>query len=223
MIRIQDLKFRYGRQGFSLFVKKLEIAEAEKVAIIGPSGSGKTTLLDLVAGIHLPESGSIFFNDSETTRLSEENRRRLRLSNIGLVFQEFELLDYLSVADNIRLPYLIGKGLDRSKLSMHRIKQLAEQTGIGDKLRRKPRQLSQGEKQRVAICRAMIHEPELILADEPTGNLDPANKSRIMDLLVEQAEQTSATLLVVTHDQSLVERFDRVIDVSEFDVSESGV
>ena len=218
MIKINNLEFRYGSQGFSLRVDDLEIPRGQKLALVGPSGSGKTTFLDLVAGIQLPEKGSIFFNEIETTRLNEKKRRDLRSASFGLVFQEFELLEYLSVADNILLPFLINRSLASKKKKSHDVQQVADQVGIGDKLHRRPKQLSQGEKQRVAICRALIHKPVALLADEPTGNLDPANKTRIMNLLIDQAEENEATLIVVTHDQSLLDRFERVIDVSEFEV-----
>ena len=135
---------------------------------------------------------------------------------MGLVFQEFELLEYLSVSDNIRLPFLINRTLKSVAVSNSMIRELAFQVGIDDKLGRWPSQLSQGEKQRVAICRALIHQPRILLADEPTGNLDSNNKNRIMDLLLEQASQAGSTLIVVTHDQGLMDRFDKVIDVSEF-------
>ena len=218
MIQVQQMKFRYGQQGFSLLVREMEVSRGEKLAIVGPSGSGKTTFLDLVAGIQLPESGTIRVGDMDLSRLGEKSRRDFRSSKMGLVFQESELLEYLSVADNIRLPFLINRSLSRRSLDSDTVTQLAEQVGIGDKLHRRPHQLSQGERQRVAICRALVHQPELLLADEPTGNLDPANKNRIMDLLLDQAEKLSSTLIVVTHDQALLGRFDRTIDVSEFEV-----
>ncbi|MEE2639550.1 MAG: ABC transporter ATP-binding protein [Planctomycetota bacterium] len=218
MIQVQQMKFRYGQQGFSLLVREMEVSRGEKLAIVGPSGSGKTTFLDLVAGIQLPESGTIRVGDMDLSQLGEKSRRDFRSSKMGLVFQEFELLEYLSVADNIRLPFLINRSISRRSLDSDTLTQLAEQVGIGDKLHRRPHQLSQGERQRVAICRALVHQPELLLADEPTGNLDPANKNRIMDLLLDQAEKLSSTLIVVTHDQALLGRFDRTIDVSEFEV-----
>jgi putative ABC transport system ATP-binding protein len=216
LIKIQNLKFRYGNQGFSLFVENLEISQGEKLAIVGPSGSGKTTFLDLVAGIQLPRSGAVVVADTELSALNDEKRRNFRLTQMGLVFQEFELLEYLSVSDNIKLPFLINRTLKAVSVSSSMIAELASQVGIADKLSRRPRQLSQGEKQRVAICRALIHRPRVLLADEPTGNLDANNKNRIVDLLLEQASQTGSTLIVVTHDQALMDRFDKVIDVSEF-------
>lgn len=216
MIQIHDLVFRYGSQGFTLRIEDLEIPQGQKLALVGPSGSGKTTFLNLLAGIHLPEQGSIEIHGLETTRLNEKDRRNMRSARFGLVFQEFELVEYLSVTDNIRLPFMINRTLDSQVADRAAIRALAESVGIGDKLKRMPQQLSQGEKQRVAICRALIHQPDILLADEPTGNLDPANKGKILKLLIEQAERQSATLIVVTHDQSLLDRFERVIDFAEF-------
>jgi ABC-type lipoprotein export system ATPase subunit len=135
---------------------------------------------------------------------------------MGFVFQDFELLDYLNVLDNILHPYRITGALKLDKSVKKRAVLLAEEMGIGDKLKRKANDLSQGEKQRAAICRALLPQPELILADEATGNLDPDNKNRIMDLLFRSIEDHGATLLAVTHDHELLKRFDRVIDFKDF-------
>lgn len=197
-------------------IDRFEISNGEKIAIVGPSGSGKTTLLDLLAGIRSPASGEIIFNDVDVHKLTDSQKRKFRASKIGLVFQEFELVEYLTVSDNILLPYLINKQIKRPDKIHERVSELARSVGIEDKLSRKPLRLSQGEKQRVAICRALIHQPDLVLADEPTGNLDAANKQKIISLLIDQAEREKSTLIVVTHDQSLIDRFDRVVDVSEF-------
>ena len=194
---------------------KLEIATGEKVAVIGPSGSGKTTLLHLIAGIHPPEAGRIRTQGVELTGLDDRRRREFRLGHVGLVFQEFELLEYLSVLDNVLLPYRIGSRLRLDAAVRERAMRLATDVGIGDKVQRNARLLSQGERQRVAICRALLAEPGLLLADEPTGNLDPRNKGRVLDILVTQAEEHGSTLLTVTHDHGLLDRFDRVLDLSE--------
>ncbi len=135
---------------------------------------------------------------------------------MGLVFQEFELLEYLSVFDNILLPYRITQALELNPAARERARRLAADVGIADKLRRYPGQLSQGERQRVAICRAIIVEPPLLLADEPTGNLDPGNKGRVLDILFDYARETGATLVTVTHDHGLIGRFDRLIDFQDF-------
>lgn len=219
MIEIQNLKFSWPKSSFDLRIESLQIAAGEKLAIIGPSGSGKTTLLNLLAGIETAQLGTLKVLDTELAKFSDSQRRDFRISNIGFVFQQFELLDYLTVKDNIALPFLINQNLSGEKGDLgddDAILKLAVSMGIGDKLKRYPQKLSQGEKQRVAICRALVANPKLILADEPTGNLDPANKHRTLDLLFEQAEGNGQTLIVVTHDMSIVEGFDRTIDFSQY-------
>lgn len=216
MISVQNLSFRYANEGFHLAVDSLEIDDGEKIAIVGPSGSGKSTMLNLIAGIYTPQAGEIRVDDVDVHQLKDNQRRIFRLTRLGLVFQSFELVEYLSVRDNIRLPFLISNSLNRQLLANDRIRLIAEDMGIADKLSKYPGQLSQGEQQRVAICRAVIHEPDFLLADEPTGNLDPDNKERVLDLLLEQADRSGATLIMVTHDHSLLDQFDNVIDVSEW-------
>jgi putative ABC transport system ATP-binding protein len=184
--------------------------------MIGPSGSGKTTLLSLMAGIRTPETGSIRTAEVDLAPLDEPGRRDFRIRTIGLVFQEFELLEYLSVLDNILLPYRISPALRLERSVRERAVALARQVGIGDKLDRHANLLSQGEKQRVAVCRALLARPPLILADEPTGNLDPTNKDHVLDILFEYAHSSQATLVTVTHDHDLLSRFDRVIDFRSF-------
>jgi putative ABC transport system ATP-binding protein len=148
--------------------------------------------------------------------LSDARRRDFRVRHIGFVFQDFELLDYLDVLDNILHPYRITRALRLDRTIRQRAIQLAGGLGVGDKLERHPDHLSQGEKQRVAICRALLPGPRLILADEATGNLDPRNKGRILDLLFDSVAAHGATLLAVTHDHELLPRFDRVVDFADF-------
>jgi len=148
--------------------------------------------------------------------LSDAERRNFRISNIGFVFQEFELIDYLDVLDNILHPYRITGALKLSAEVRQRAIYLTEQMGIAEHLKKHPGELSQGEKQRAAICRALLPNPSLILADEATGNLDPSNKTRILDLLFKCVEDHDATLVAVTHDHELLPRFDRVIDFQRF-------
>lgn len=216
MIKISSLQFEYPNGEFRLNILNFEVNRGEKVAVIGPSGSGKTTLLNLVAGIFLPQMGSIRFGDMEVTQLSDTARRDFRITNIGFVFQDFELLDYLNVQDNILHPYRITSALQLNRQVRDRAVALAQEMGIGDKLRRQSTELSHGEKQRTAICRALLPQPKLILADEATGNLDPANKIKILDLLFRSTAAHDATLLAVTHDHELLKRFDRVIDFQTF-------
>ncbi|WP_455211099.1 ABC transporter ATP-binding protein [Kaarinaea lacus] len=216
MINVQSLNFRYPGGDFHLSIADFKIAHGEKVAVIGPSGSGKTTLLNLIAGIIRPNIGSIQVGDVQVDQLNDAQRRRFRIANIGFVFQDFELLEYLSVLDNILHPYRISKALKLNQDVRQRAVQLAEQMAIADKLKRSVGNLSQGERQRVAICRAMLTNPDLILADEATGNLDPKNKTHILELLFKSVEDNKATLLAVTHDHELLPYFDRVVDFQQF-------
>jgi putative ABC transport system ATP-binding protein len=215
MISVSDLRFCYPGGEFELNVPDIRVAQGEKLAVIGPSGSGKTTLLHLMAGIRLPQTGTVITDGIEVTSLDDGARRDFRIRRIGMVFQEFELLEYLTVLDNILLPYRINRSLKLDEAVRRRAADLAGQVGLGDKTHRLSTKLSHGEKQRVAVCRALIAEPVLLLADEPTGNLDPNNTQRVLDILLDAAEATGATLVTVTHDHDLLPKFDRKIDVTE--------
>jgi putative ABC transport system ATP-binding protein len=216
MIQVRDLQFAYGQGSFHLQVDKLSIAAGERVAWIGPSGSGKTTLLHLVAGIVRPSVGHVRSCGVELTSLPDAARRDFRITNIGLVFQDFALLDYLNVLDNILLPYRINRSLRLDSSVRARAQQLAADVGLVDSLMCRPTHLSQGERQRVAVCRALIATPNLVLADEPTANLDPDNASLVVDALDQHARQRGATLVIVTHDPDMTGRVDRTIDISSF-------
>jgi putative ABC transport system ATP-binding protein len=213
MIEVQGLQFSYPRSDFQLRVPTLDIERGSTVALIGPSGTGKTTLLSLLAGILVPDTGVVRVNGTQVSGLEDRARRDFRLRTAGLVFQEFELLEYLSVLDNILLPYRISRALASTEDVPRRATLLAEQVGIGDKLRRYPGQLSQGERQRVALCRALLPQPPVILADEPTGNLDPANRDRVLELVFDYVKTRQATFVAVTHEHDLLDRFQRVEDV----------
>jgi len=221
VISIRSVKFKYRFGEFHLSVPELDIAQGEKVAVIGPSGSGKTTLLNLIAGISVPEHGVVTVDGVAVSQLQDAMRRSLRITRIGFVFQNFELLDYLNVLDNVVHPYRISSALKLDRQVRERASALAGRLGIGDKLRRHPGDLSHGEKQRVAICRALLPSPTVLLADEATGNLDPANKMRILELLFDSVAEHDATLLAVTHDHDLLERFDRVIDFRDFHIAQA--
>ena len=216
----ENLTFAYPSGGFTLRVPALSLAPGERLAIVGPSGSGKTTLLNLIAGILQPEACRIDVAGTDVTALSDADRRRFRARQVGFVFQNFALLDYLPARQNILYPYRISPGLRLNAEAHARAEALAKASGIGDKLDRHPGALSQGEQQRVAICRALVTEPKLVLSDEATGNLDPESKLRVLDLLFERAEDAGAGVLAVTHDHELLPRFDRVIDFAEFRVGQ---
>ncbi len=215
MISVNDLRFSYPGGEFELDVPDLGVERGEKLAVIGPSGSGKTTLLHLMAGIRLPQTGTVVTDGVEVTDLDDGGRRDFRIRRIGMVFQEFELLEYLTVLDNILLPYRINGSLQLDGVVRKRAANLAEQVGLGDKTHRLSTNLSHGEKQRVAVCRALIADPVLLLADEPTGNLDPNNTQRVLDILIDAADATGATLVTVTHDHDLLPKFDRYVDVMD--------
>lgn len=216
MIAIKDLAFSYPMGVFSLEIDRFNIDKGEKVAVIGPSGCGKTTLLNLLSGISVPRRGHIEVDNVAVNALGDAGRRDFRITCIGFVFQDFELLDYLNVLDNILHPYRISRALTLDGNVKKRAIDLATQMGIGTQLMRRAGDLSQGEKQRAAICRALLSDPKLILADEATGNLDPENKHRILDLLFEAVDAHGTTLLAVTHDYELLKKFDRVVDFEDF-------
>ena len=203
MIEISDMRFRYDEGEFRLSVPDLRVENGERVAVVGPSGSGKTTLLNLIAGISQPQSGDIVTAGQKLTELDDGAVRNFRIENIGLVFQEFELLEYLDVLDNVLLPYRINSSLKLTDDVRQRAADLLESVGIGDMLDRYPDQLSQGERQRVAVCRALLVKPSLLLADEPTGNLDERATRGVFQLL-RDINATGTAVLMATHNLELV-------------------
>ncbi|BBM87687.1 ABC transporter ATP-binding protein [Candidatus Uabimicrobium amorphum] len=207
MIVIRDLSFSYGND-FAIELTHLEIASGQKVAFVGESGCGKTTLLSLIAGVLRPHKGEINVCEHKTHLLSEKELRLFRLQNIGFVFQNFALLDYLNVRENILLPFTL-QSKKITQQTLDRLEYLLSAVGIRDKNKQKPQHLSQGEKQRVAIARALIHKPSIVIADEPTGNLDPKNSQKIMNLLWQEIDNT--TFLMITHDHSVLDKFDRTV------------
>ena len=216
MIRIRGLLFEYPKEGYRLALPALDVASGERVAVIGRSGTGKTTLLLLIAGILQPARGQIDVDRIRISDLDENQRRAFRISHVGFVFQSLELLDYLTVEDNLLHTHRLHPNLGLTREVRQRAKDLAESLGLSTKLRVRPGRLSQGERQRVAVCRALLSRPSLLLADEATGNLDPWNKQRVVDFLLEASAKTGSTLVVVTHDHEILDRFDRVIDLDGF-------
>lgn len=212
-LSIRDLEFSYPDNQFQLCIKTLQVRRGERIAVVGPSGSGKTTLLNLIAGIVLPDAGTVMIDDQSVIAMAESQRRQFRIRNIGLVFQNFELIEYLTVLENILLVDYIEKPV--TVMRVERAKVLAEKAGLSKNLFRYPHQLSHGEKQRVAICRALLTEPSLLLADEPTGNLDANNRENVMSSLLDYVASNDSTLITVTHDQNLLHLFDRIIDFNE--------
>jgi len=188
-----------------------EVSEGCKVAIVGRSGSGKSTLLHLAAGIDVPSAGVVQVRNRDLSALSEGERTRIRRDEIGLVFQFFHLLPHLSVRDNVRVPAMIAG--DRESAIDRRAEELLDRVGLADRLGDTVQKLSGGEMQRVAICRALLRRPQLLLADEPTGNLDDENGQRVMDLLLALADDEGATLIYVTHSRDFARLADAVWEI----------
>jgi putative ABC transport system ATP-binding protein len=216
MIDAASLAFRYPDGTFTLAIERFDVDAGEAVAVIGPSGCGKTTLMHLIAGILVSRTGEITVKGEAVHAMSDAQRRLFRIRNVGLVFQDFVLLDYLSVRDNIVHPYRINHALALDGEVKARARELAEAVGIGDRLDSRVEHMSYGEQQRAAICRALLTRPAVVLADEPTGNLDPENKQGIVDILLGYAREHDAALVVATHDHALLGAFDRVYDFRDW-------
>jgi putative ABC transport system ATP-binding protein len=216
-----DLRFRYQpseRQRadtprFELQLERWRVPRGSRVALHGPSGCGKTTLLELVAGILPPDSGSLMVEGRELASASEAQRRAHRITQVGFVFQDYPLVEHLDLVENVVLPYRLNPALRLEPDVWDRAGQLLAELDLGGKERRLPRELSQGERRRAAIARALITKARLLLADEPTASLDPKRSDAVMDLLEGLSRDHGLTLLLVTHDPSLLSRFDDVLEV----------
>ena len=202
MIRIEGLQFRYpaAEGDFTLRIPRFDLKTGERLAITGPSGTGKTTLLKLIAGIEPPLEGSIWVDGQAVHAMSDSARRRFRITRLGFIFQDLQLLEYLDMADNILHPYRINPALKLSPAVRQRLRQLAADIGLEHKLGQPVTALSQGERQRVAICRAVLTQPALVLADEPTASLDDEAAAAAVTLLLQTAQVQGATLAIATHD-----------------------
>ena len=210
-IELSGVRFARPGGAFRLAADALAVPRGARVACFGPSGTGKTTLVELLAGILVPDAGRVAVDGTPVSSLDEDARRAWRRARVGLVFQGFELLEYLSALDNVLLPYhLAGRAGPEARA---RALRLLERTGVAHARERLPARLSQGERQRVAVCRALVTEPALLLCDEVTGSLDPRAAEETLALLFEEAQRCGATLFFVTHDHALLGRFDRAFDV----------
>lgn len=217
-IRIADVMFRYPARsaedaGFVLHCASLIVARGARLAIFGPSGSGKSTLLDLIAGALVPDHGAVEVLGANLARLSERERRAHRIARMGFVFQDFPLVEHLTVHDNVLLPFRLNHALRLDAAARSRASALLDELGLGGRSHRLPKMLSQGERQRVAIARALVTEPELLLADEPTAGLDTDRADAVMALVEDQCARRGLTLLVVSHDPRTLSRFTWSIDV----------
>ncbi len=181
------------------------------VAIVGPSGSGKTTLLGLLAGLDVPSSGTVLLDDADLSTLSEDKRAQLRGAKVGFVFQSFQLIPTLTALENVQVPL----ELRGDSGAPERARELLARVGLGDRVHHFPNQLSGGEQQRVAIARAFSNAPTLLFADEPTGNLDTATGSRIVELLETLNREQGTTIILVTHDLALAGRAQRIIRLAD--------
>ncbi len=211
MIKITDLEKYYATEEVrTVALNKLtfEVNEGEFVAIMGPSGCGKSTLLNILGLLDDPDGGSFVFNGIEVAGFNERKRADLRKHNIGFVFQSFNLIDELTVFENVELP-LIYTGVKAAERKQ-RVEEVLEKMGIMHRRKHFPQQLSGGQQQRVAVARAVVNKPKLILADEPTGNLDSANGNEVMDLLIE-LNQAGTTIIMVTHSEHDAKYSHRII------------
>lgn len=210
MLEIRNLQKYYnepsGNRLLVLDIPQLDVAEGEQVVLRGESGGGKTTLLHIISGIVSADSGSIRLDGTELTNFSEATRDRIRADKMGYVFQTFNLLPAFTALENVRL----GMTFARKKMNAERGKELLNKVGLSDRMHYLPSQLSVGQQQRVAVARALANKPRLLLADEPTANVDPANQKRIIDLIKEVCREESVAILLVTHSDEIASRFERV-------------
>jgi ABC-type lipoprotein export system ATPase subunit len=213
VLRIEDLKKSFvspdGETSSVIDIPTFTLERAEQIALRGASGSGKTTLLNIIAGILTSDEGHVWIGDVDITSLSEAGRDRLRAETIGYVFQTFNLLQGYSALENVMLGMMFGRGADADVA-----RSILERVGLGERLHHKPRQLSVGQQQRVAVARALANRPKIVLADEPTGNLDPRHGRQALDLIREVCHEQRAALLLVSHDPGVLAQFARVDELA---------
>lgn len=191
----------------------LSVADGEFVSIVGPSGAGKTTLLQIIGSLDRPDSGRVCYDGTEITSMGERELAAFRNRNMGFVFQFHQLLPEFTLAENVAMPAMIG-GMSRRQ-ALGRAAELLGSLGLGERLTHRPSQLSGGERQRGAVARALINDPRVILADEPTGSLDSHNRRELLELFARLRDLTGKTLIIVTHDETLARSADRVIHMAD--------
>ncbi len=225
-VHARGLHFEYPRSGravggeFRLKLDSWVVESGSRVALWGPSGCGKSTLLDLIAGVILPTSGGLEVDGCELGSMSESERRAHRIRGIGFVFQDYPLVEYLDVEENVLFPYRLNSALKAREAPRERARELLSELGIVHKAKSLPSELSQGERQRVAIARALVTRPRLLLADEPTAGLDPEQSLEVLEILETLRRDSGLTLIMVTHDPSLLSRFDDVLAVAELSTAD---
>lgn len=220
IIEAVDLGFSYGGAGgealFSLHIPHWQVAEGERVVLHGPSGCGKSTLMSLLSGIMPAHRGRLMVGGLDLVQAGEGARRAHRIRMMGLVFQDFPLVDYLDAVENVLLPYRLNDALRLDAAARARALDLLDELGLSHRRSHRPASLSQGERQRVAIARSLVTGPRLLLADEPTAGLDPARAAQVMELLTTLCRSRGLTLVMVTHDPELLPAFDSMLDVAGF-------
>ncbi len=219
IVQLDSVEFAYPKRkdtpSSSISVPDLTVQVGEHWMIVGPSGSGKSTILNLISGELVPQSGLVQVLGRSVHELTLAERQSFRIANIGYVFQDFPLVPYLNVVQNIVFPYRVNPELILSTDAFDRADSLLRRLGLSDKASRMPSELSQGERQRVAIARALIAKPRLILADEPTAGLDLERSHDVLDLLEGIATEEGAGLIVVSHEPQIVERFNHVLSLGD--------
>ncbi len=219
VVRLQDVRRTYflGEPVHALDGVSLSLPEGSFTAVMGPSGSGKSTLMNMIGCLDTPDEGTVTVDDQDVGSLSDSNRARLRGNELGFIFQQFNLLPRLTAAENVTLPMVFGSSIDQGRRD--RAEDLLTRVGLGDRLDHTPTELSGGQRQRVAIARALVNEPSVILADEPTGNLDTETGSEIMDLF-EELHDAGRTILMVTHERHIAEHADRIVHLVDGQIEE---
>lgn len=221
-ILIDNLHLSLGEKASRVHVLKgidLEVTSSTSTGIVGPSGSGKSSLLMIVAGLERPDSGSVSINGTDLTRMNEDELAAFRGKNIGIVFQSFHLIPNMTAMENVAVPLELSGNNQALEIAQSEM----EAVGLGERLHHYPAQLSGGEQQRVALARALAPSPSVLIADEPTGNLDGKTGEQISDLLFDRQKQKGTTLMLVTHDPSLAERCDRTIPVHSGRIEQTNV
>lgn len=221
MIRLRDVRLTLGSQAGEVNILRgidLDVLDGETVSVVGPSGSGKTSMLMIIGGLERATSGKVEIAGKDFAAMSEDDLALIRRDSIGIVFQSFHLVPTMTATENVAIPLELAGRRD----AFEKAEAGLEAVGLGHRLTHYPGQLSGGEQQRVALARAFVTEPKLLLADEPTGNLDGATGRSIMDLMFDLSARSNTTLMLITHDPALAERCDRVVHMADGVIEEDG-